>query len=123
MVMSRPTLLPAVVLSVALLGGPGLLDIANASGPIGRARELLEGHQAAGAVKCLENALATTDQADRPELLALLRRAYLAAAEEAEAGGHAHEALLYRDNLEILGREVVAPQTAAPAPPPSGPNL
>lgn len=92
------------------------LSTANTPEFLNRARSLLDRNEPKRAVEQLEDALPTTNPADRPALLDLLRRAYDAAARQADGAGRPDEAELYRENLAILEHTPRAARTPG-APP------
>src|SRR5579862_258552 len=110
---ARAAAVLVALLSLALLG-PAL---AGTPDPLGEARRLLSEEKPRAAVAVLEQAL-VDESAPRGETLGLLRQAYGAAAREADAAGKAHDAELFRDNLEILNRKL----KAAPAEVPQAPE-
>jgi hypothetical protein len=82
---------------------------------IARARDLLARDDARSAVTVLEGAL-PGEPVGRTELLELLRKAYAAAAKQAESAGRQRDAEEFRDNLEILSRKLKTTGAPEPAP-------
>jgi hypothetical protein len=111
--MHRPPPTSAAILAAWLLIEPlSSTTIAGDPPAIGEARSLLEKGQARSAVIVLEDALAAAARGQHAALVDLLRRAYAAAATDAEARGLTRDAEAYRDNLQILER--TRPPTLSP---------
>ena len=110
--MYRPAPATALVATLAILLSTAYVAAAGSADSLAKARELLDQKDGRAAVEVLEMSL-PGDEADRPELLGLLRRAYSEAAQQATAEGNADEAELYRDNLEILNRKATGTPAAS----------
>src|SRR5579864_4815226 len=89
---------------VASLFFCAVASVAGTSEVLEQARKLLAQDDGRAAVELLESTLPDASAAERAALLTELRRAYEAAARQAEAAGQARQAEAYRDNLRILER-------------------
>src|SRR4051794_40073129 len=114
----QPPPLAAVLAVSLLLGFPNTPLFADTDETLSRARAFMDRGECAAAVASLEEALAETPRDRQPPVLDLLRKAYGAAARDADARGLKGEAEQYRDNLEILGRKQPAPPAADAKPAP-----
>ncbi|HEU5117504.1 MAG TPA: hypothetical protein VFT74_12740, partial [Isosphaeraceae bacterium] len=101
--MLRPLAIALLTASVMTWIGPSL-SLAQAEEVTASAPE--ETGQARQAVEALESQLIRADDSARPALLNRLRKAYSAAANEAEMAGQADEAEAYRINAAILNERL-----------------
>ena len=88
---------------------------ATGTGPIARARRLIEAGDHAAALTVLEDAVLEAQGGERPAILDLLRQSYEVMARRAEASGRIRDAAHYRDNLAILNRSREFARPAQPA--------
>ncbi len=78
----------------------------DAAAAIAQARRLIEANDHAAAASLLEDALIEAQTRDQPPIVQLLRQSYTVMAKRAEEAGRKREAAHYRDNLEIINRDL-----------------